>query len=283
MHPSVLPEIGRFALARSARNAPAGSATTELLHGVALTADPLVPASTVATMLMSRGDDVDYVIGDSYRDASTVIVCPTRGNIPARVAMSWLHLMGPMNQKKIWQLAQGHEVGRAYDDTIRAILAHPELSTWKYVLTLEDDNLPPPDAHIRLLETMHHGGWDGVGGIYFVKGPQRLPMAYGDPEHYRRTGQLDFRPRDHVAALRKGHVMPVNGIAMGCSLYKMDLFRQVEPPYYVTVSDIVQGKGASGFTQDLYFCEKADRLGKRFAVDMRVRVGHLDPSTGIVW
>jgi hypothetical protein len=37
--------------------------------------------------------------GGQYKDLSTVIVCPTRGVIPARVVESWMNLMKPMNNK----------------------------------------------------------------------------------------------------------------------------------------------------------------------------------------
>jgi hypothetical protein len=108
-------------------------------------------------------------------------------------------------------------------------------------------------------------------------------MAYGDPSEYQRTGVLDFKPLDIRKALTQGNVVEVNGIAMGCSLYRMDLFREIQPPWFVTVADIVEGKGAVGFTQDLYFCQKAKMAGKRFGVDLRVRVGHLDLGSGVVY
>jgi len=110
-----------------------------------------------------------------------------------------------------------------------------------------------------------------------------MPMAYGDPEEFRATGVLDFKPRNILSSLNNGTIMEVNGIAMGCSLYRMDLFREIEPPWFVTVSDVIPEKGPQCFTQDLYFCERAARLGKRFAVDMRVKVGHLDINTGMVY
>ncbi|MEK7466884.1 MAG: hypothetical protein AAB074_05660 [Planctomycetota bacterium] len=34
---------------------------------------------------------------------------------------------------------------------------------------------------------------------------------------------------------------------------------------------------------DRYFCEEAREPGKRLAVDFRVKVGHIDPGTGIVY
>jgi hypothetical protein len=77
--------------------------------------------------------------------------------------------------------------------------------------------------------------------------------------------------------------MAVNGIAMGCALWRMDLFRQIPKPWFVTVADYLPDRGLVSFTQDLYFCEKAVRAGKRFAVDFRVRVGHMDVDTGEVY
>jgi len=108
-------------------------------------------------------------------------------------------------------------------------------------------------------------------------------MAYGDPAEYARTGVLDFRPRDVREALAAGQIMPVNGIAMGCALWKMSLFREIPAPWYVTLNDLVPGKGVIGMTQDLSFCQRAIQAGKRLAVDLRVKVGHLDIGSGTVY
>jgi len=221
--------------------------------------------------------------GSTFKDCSTIVVVPTRGLIPIRVLQSWESLLSPMNQKKAKLYATGDEVGVAYNNMINFILNHPELSKWKYILTLEDDNIIPPDAHIRLLESIELGPFDAVSGIYFTKGEYNMPMAYGDPAEYSRTGVLDFKPRNIVEALQKGTVMEVNGIAMGCSLYRLELFRKIPQPWFVTLNDVIPEKGPACYTQDLYFCERAKRAGCRFAVDMRVRVGHLDVNTGVVY
>jgi hypothetical protein len=228
-------------------------------------------------------DRVEHIAGSTYKDASTVIVIPTRGMVADVVIQKWLGLIAPMNQKRAILFASGHEVGRAYNAMIEMILAHPELSKWKYVMTLEDDNLPPPDAQIRLLESIEKFNLDAVSGLYFTKGEQNMPMAYGDPEEFKRTGVLDFRPRDIREALSAGEIMPVNGIAMGCALWRMSLFKEIPAPWYVTVSDVIPGKGVQGFTQDLYFSERAVRVGKKFATDMRVKVGHLDVGSGVIY
>jgi hypothetical protein len=228
---------------------------------------------------------VQHMHGSTYRDSATVIIVPSRVNkFHVRVVQAWQNLIAPMNQKRAFLYVTNDEVGAAYTNTLQAILKDPNLSKWRYVLTLESDNLPPADTHIRLLESIEECGLDAVSGIYFTKGEIQQPMCYGDPFEFQRSGVLDFRPRDIRADLAAGNrVVECNGIAMGCSLYRMDLFRQIEPPWFVTVNDVIEGKGAAAMTQDLFFCEKAKRAGKRFGVDLRVRVGHLDEATGTVY
>lgn len=246
----------------------------------------MLPVSDVMQKVEGLGfDRIEHIPGSTFRDVSTVVVIPTRGMIHHKVVQAWQNLIAPMNQKRAIFFASGHEVGLAYDAMIERILADPHLSQWKYVLTLEDDNLPQPDAHIRLLESIAWGDYDAVSGIYFTKGDFNMPMAYGDPDHYARTGELEFRPRDIREALQRGSVMPVNGIAMGCALWKMDLFRRIPKPWFETVADWSPEKGGQCGTQDLVFCGKARRATPpaRFAVDFRVKVGHLDINTGNVY
>lgn len=224
-------------------------------------------------------DQLGTIAGSTYQDNSTHVVIPTRGLIDSRVVSSWQNMIAPMNQKRSVLFARGDEVGKAYDAMISNLLANPDLSSWKYVLTLEDDNIVPPDAHIRLLESIEWGHFDVVGALYFTKGAINMPMAYGDPDEYLRTGVLDFRPRNVAEAVAAGQVMPVNGTAMGCTLYRLELFKELPPPWFITMADVVDGQ-AQAFTQDLSFSQRLKRAGKRLAVDCRVRVGHLDVATG---
>lgn len=221
-------------------------------------------------------DRVSSIPGSTYRDQSTIVIMPSREpRLHHRVVSSLYSMIAPMNQKRVIMFCIGDEVGIAYNALIQNILADPELSKWKYVMTVESDNLIPWDAHKRLLETIEAGQWDAVSGLYFTKGDINMPMAYGDPARFQRTGELEFTPRDVAACLAAGQVMEVNGIAMGCALWRMNLFRKMASPWFVTVDDVIDGK-PMGFTQDLWFCRQAKMAGHRFAVDMRVKVGHLD-------
>jgi hypothetical protein len=222
--------------------------------------------------------------GSTFRDCSTIIVIPSREPaIHHKVVSALQGLIAPMNQKRAVMFCIGDEVGVAYDRMIADILAHPELSKWRYVMTIESDNLPPQDAHIRLLESIEFTKWDAVSGLYHTKGEYNMPLALGSAAKYAQTGVLDFAPIDVREILAAGQLVETNGIPMGCALWRMDLFRQVPRPHFVTVADVIPDKGPVGYTQDLFFCKNAKGMGKRFGIDARVRVGHMDLATQVVY
>lgn len=236
-----------------------------------------VPVKQAMKSLEGLGyERIKHVPKSSYKDSSMCIIIPSREPYLHHVFVQHLQaLMRPMNQKSALFFVSGAEVGKAYDEHVTMFLQHPELSKWKYVLTLEDDTIPPQDAILRLVESIELGPFDGVGGLYFLKGEYNMPQCYGDPAEYARTGVLDFRPRDIRSAMQNQQVIECNGIAMGCSLYRMQVFRDIPPPWFVTLQDPQQGSS----TQDLFFCSKAKRAGKRFALDTRVACAHVDWST----
>lgn len=215
--------------------------------------------------------------GKTHQDLSTVIICPTRGLVPAKVVQSWMNLMRPMNQKVIGPMfAIGLEVGVAYNNMIEQVLANPELSTWKYILTIEEDNMPPPDGLLRLYENI--GKYDVVGGLYWTKGEEGQPMIYGDPA---------VMPKNFIPQVPQADaIQEANGLGMGFNLWKMEMFkdkRLEHGKWFKTEQSYEPGKGSRAITQDLYFFEKAGALGYKFACDNRVRVGHYDINADIVW
>jgi len=214
----------------------------------------------------------------AFADQSTIILCPTRGVIPARVVSSMMGLGKPMNQQVLGPIfLEKMEVGEAYEQGIEMILQNPTLRNFKYILTIEEDNLPPPDGLIKLLEAIGEGDYDAIGGLYWTKGEGGMPMMYGNPKEF----PLNFRPlMPQVDTLQA-----CNGIAMGFSLFKMEMFTsgKIERPFFKTCNEYDVTKGAKVYTQDLYFAEKALKAGYRFAVDTRVKVGHYDYQNNMVW
>jgi len=212
----------------------------------------------------------------TYKDLSTIIICPTRGVIPAKVVQSWMGLMRPMNQKVIGPIfGIGMEVGESYNNMIQSIIDNPELSKWKYILTIEEDNCPPADGLLKLYESMEE--YDVVQGLYWTKGEGGQPMIYGNPSVMPKN----FIPQMPIP----GQIQQANGLGMGFNLFKLDMFKDpnIPKPWFRTVQEVIPGQGARAYTQDLYFYENAAKAGYKFACDNRVLVGHYDIVNDKMW
>lgn len=129
----------------------------------------------------------------TYKDLSTIIICPTRGTIHCKVVQSWMSLIRPMNQVVIGPVfASGMEVGHAYEDMISGIVNNPNFNNFKYILTIEEDNLPSPDGLMKLYE--HMDKYDVIGGLYWTKGEEGQPMCYDkDTEILTESGWKYFK------------------------------------------------------------------------------------------
>ena len=213
-----------------------------------------------------------------YKDQSTIMVLPTRGVIAAKVYQNHLGMMTPMNQKFTRVVMIGMEVGEAYESVVNMILSNPELSKWKYMLTVEEDNMIPPDGLLKLIESI--GDYDAVGGLYWTKGEGGQPMCYGNPMEV----PINFIPQ----MPQPDTLTPCNGLGMGFTLFKISSLKKMkeklgDAPLFKTLQIYEPGKGSQAFTQDLYHYNKGKELGFKYACDSRVTVGHYDINTDIIW
>ena len=160
--------------------------------------------------------------------------------------------------------AENMNVDDAYNSLIRYILDNDYLKKFKYVLTIEEDNAPPPEGLLKLYENMDE--YDVIGGLYWHKSKEGFPMLFGNPDE----DPLDTKPQTP----KLGEIQRVNALGMGFNLFKLDMFRNVPEPWFKTISVDNPEEGAINMTQDFYFYRKAAELGYKFACDNRVLVGH---------
>lgn len=212
--------------------------------------------------------------GAGYRDLSTVMVVPTRGVIPAYVVQSWFNMVPMMNQAMVRMFIERMEVAAAYNKAVELILTHPVLQNFKYMLTVEEDNVPPPNGLQLLYENIDK--YAIVAGLYFTKGDGGQPMIYGDPK-----GMMTFQPQ----VPRVNQVQECNGTGMGFTLFDMELFKdeKIPRPWFRTLNEWTPEGGARVGTQDLYLMANARKAGYRIASDNRCRVGHWDNANRICW
>lgn len=239
-----------------------------------------------------------------YRDLSTVIVTPVRGEVSRLgetecphcgelveytqstmtgfspiVLESWKRMIRPMNHPVYDVVLSGHEVGEAYDLAVDAILQHDVLSKCKFILFLEDDivipSMPGTRGPLFALFDRIADGYDVANGLYYLKTDVSFPLIFGDPQQ----GTDNFECI--TAGWEPGDVVECNGAGMGFSLWRMDIFRdkRFERPFFKTLQEI----GVGAMTQDLYAYRKIRALGYRVCVDTSVRCGHFNSADGEVY
>lgn len=211
--------------------------------------------------------------GGSWKKQRVVMMIPAGETIPTKVYLSHCALIFPPNNAAHRMAAIGLEVGEAFSNSIAEIIAHPDLSQWEYLLTIEHDNIPPPDGLIKLLKRMEdHPEFACIGGLYWTKGEGGQPQIWGDP----KDPSLNFRPQAPVP----GQLVECCGTGMGFNLWRLSMFKdeRLRKPWFKTIA----GKEGVG-TQDLYFWGDARKYGYRCAIDCDVLVGHYDLGTDTTW
>lgn len=212
--------------------------------------------------------------GGTWKRQRIIMIIPAANSIPSRVYFSHVCLIFPPNQGAHRMLALGQEVGDAYSSAIESILAHPDLSQWEYVLTVEHDNAPPPDGIIKLVERMEaHPEFACIGGLYWCKGEGGVPQIWGDP----KDPIINFRPQPPDP---NGGLVECCGTGQGFNLWRLEMFKdsRLRRPWFKTLA----GKEGVG-TQDLYFWGDARKYGYRCAIDCSVLVGHYDAAADVMW
>lgn len=215
--------------------------------------------------------------GGSWKKQRVVVILPAGELMPSKTTLALRNLYFPPNQPCYWILAQGFEVGEAYSNAIEQVMNHPELRDWEYLLTVEHDNLPPPDGLVKLIERMENNkDFACIGGLYFTKGEGGVAQIWGDPKD---TSGLNFRPQVPDV---NGGLVECCGTGMGFNLWRLSMFKdpKLRKPWFKTLN----GSENTGIgTQDLYFWNDARSNGYRCAIDCSVRVGHYDYKEDIVW
>lgn len=221
-----------------------------------------------------NGSTARIMKGGSWRKQRVIMIIPAADSIPAKVYLSHCCLIFPPNQAAHRMLALGLEVGDAYSQAIEAILQHPDLSQWEYILTVEHDNAPPADGIIKLIERMEqHPELSCIGGVYWTKGEGGVCQRWGDVN----DPVLNFRPQPPPPPGQLGECC---GTGMGFNLWRLSMFKdtRIKKPWFRTLAS-KEGVG----TQDLSFWTEARKYGYKCAVDANVLVGHFDAANDIMW
>jgi len=204
-----------------------------------------------------------FIEGNS-NSSKLMIAVPVKEDIPEEEQASFkvsciVGLMIPTGiQHSEPYICHGRKVASAYDDIVREALRRGA----DYLLTVEDDTFPPPDALVKLLRHIADG--KKVVGAWY---PKRDGTGDGVPI------VLDGNEK-RVSLAHDGKTHEVYTLPMGCSLYSMEVFYRIEQPWFETTDCL---------TQDSFFSQKLRDAGFKLYCDTSIRCKHIDRVTSKVY
>ena len=189
---------------------------------------------------------------------------PTFGEIDNDVVLNLVTQALPIYRNIAWNFPRGRAVADARNEVFKWAL---EVDA-EYVYFRDYDVLTPLNALGLLLARGH----PIVGGLYYSKEFPPWPLT-----------MRDGRP---VTDWRMGETVKCDVIGMGATLIKVDLFRDMEPPWFATLSGVDDEDPMFRYqcTEDTYFCRRVIKeKGVYPYIDTAVSCTHLDLETRAVY
>lgn len=191
-------------------------------------------------------------------DIKCLIVVPTREKASSLPVLEKLEIPSGVQVK--YYNVFGRNVHDAYNDAVMTALKDKA----DFMLSVEDDTFPPPDAFVKLLNHYRNSQNKKIilGGWY----PKKTASREGTP--------IILIDGKRQALNADGEIHEVYTIPMGCTLFPTSVFLSTEFPYFATTDNL---------TQDSFFSQKARDIGYTLLVDTSIRCKHVDVTTGEVY
>lgn len=152
--------------------------------------------------------------------------------------------------------------GMPVADAYNQLFNHALEARSDYILTVEDDTFPQPDALIKLMEFIKANPKTAIGA-YYIKKEQARQGVHIVIENGQRTQLKD-----------DGEIHEVYTLAMGCSLYPVEMLKFINYPYFKTTDSL---------SQDSFFSQLAREAGYKLLVDTSIKCKHIDRITKEVY
>ena len=142
---------------------------------------------------------------------------------------------------------------------------------YDYLVFVDSDILMEPDTILRLVKDIEDSGADLVTGIYFKR---RLPTS---PVIYKSIDWSEdavLGAQEFVEAYedwpREGGLFEIEGCGMGCCVMRVEMLPEV-----VAAFRMGPFTPMPRLSEDLSFCWRLKKLGKRMLCDPGILVGHV--------
>jgi len=162
---------------------------------------------------------------------------------------------------------KGHGVQRARND----IALYAVENGYDKLFTVDSDVIPPDNALLLLCQ----GETDVVVGAYANRYDGRMGYStmYLKDEDPNLCTNDNILSMEKIASLPKGRV-ELNGAGMGCALIDVDIFKNMEYPYFFWPEKMHPNGDRWECSEDMYFCQHITPLGYSVKLDTRVICKH---------
>jgi len=191
--------------------------------------------------------------------------------LPPKLMLAFGQMSAPMNFNVVQFQTVAQPIDKARTFFAEQAIAHEA----KYLMFWDEDVLVPAHALRELIFHMeHHDDWGVIGGIYCLKVPH-----HPEPLIFKGAGtgpSWDWRA---------GEVFEVGGIGMGCTLIRVEMFKDLAKPWFKTVNDLSPFMDnipmGEVWTEDLWFCKQVRETKKwKIFANGQILCPHVDVNTG---
>lgn len=236
-----------------------GAGNQEGLRQLGVSLDEVIAGSVRSLPNPNSPDDVEYRYLEQGR-CLILLAVPTE-----KKANEGLPCIEGLTLPSYAQIKLFNQYGNPVADAYTYIARQALLDGADYLMTVEDDVRPPVDAVIKLVSWCRDANKKqktAVGAWY----PKRSTPREG--------AHIIVANRERGPMRDDGTVQEAYTLAMGCSVYPVQMFREIPEPWFRTTPHL---------TQDSYFSQKAREAGWKLLVDTSIRCKHVDRDTGEVF
>lgn len=186
----------------------------------------------------------------------TLIAVPCMDNVSARFAQS-LATVGKVGECKVSFLI-GSLIYESRNSLVKQALSFDS----DYIMWFDSDMTFPADTIARMIRHMEEGK-EIVSGLYFRRVAPFTPVLFKpqeDPHNIKPWEDYTEYPRDSV--------FEIGACGGGCMMTKTDVFREL------LLNDEGWFEPFGGMGEDISFCVRASRIGKKIWCDSSIKCGH---------
>ena len=200
-----------------------------------------------------------------------VYAVPLSGRpLPPQLMFAFHSVQAPMNFNMVMLNTIGEPIDQARNKFAEKAV---ELGAKYLYFWDEDVEVPPQTLRELIYIADHHPEAAVVGGIYCLKVDRPEPLVF------KGVGTGPYWD------WKVGEIFEVDAIGMGCTLIRVESFKDIPKPWFRTINDgsayLDNIQYGEAWTEDLWYCKQLKDTGKwKILAHGQILPAHIDLATG---